>query len=265
MQKQIKTVSGALSYRIAGKGTPVMLIHGLAEDGSIWNEITAAVGDQALIISPDLPGSGASERGAEKITIEGMAVACKAIIDAENISSVVVIGHSMGGYVSLAFAEQFPQAIIALGLFHSSAYADDEEKKSSRNKMISFIQSHGTLPFLKQATPGLFSDTTKAKDAKAVDELIERYSNFDPQSLVAYQQAMIERPDRTSLLENIVKPVLFVIGRQDKAIPYDVSIRQSHIPSVAYIHVLEDSGHMGMLEETSKSIEILKSFLSDLK
>lgn len=263
MEKTIIHRGKELYYTLRGEGKAVMLLHGFAEDNTIWDELATSLENTYQFITPDLPGSGRSEL-LPVLSIDSLAEGAKAILDAEKISEAVVIGHSMGGYVSLAFAELYPSMVAALGLFHSSAFADDEEKIGSRKKNIAFIQSHGTLAFLKQATPTLFSDVTKRENPGLVEVLISKYGAFDPKALQAYQEAMMGRPERLSVLKNIVKPLLMIIGREDKAIPYDLSIRQSHLPSCAYIHILEKSGHMGMQEELNKCQRILKDFLACL-
>jgi pimeloyl-ACP methyl ester carboxylesterase len=253
-----------LNYTTQGNGMPVVLIHGLAEDHSIWDETAAELSSDYRLIIPDLPGSGFSELS-ELLSIDSMAEACKAILDKEDLGLCVLIGHSMGGYVALALAEKFPDMVMGLGLFHSTAYADDEDKIASRKKNISFILKHGTAAFMQQATPTLFSSKSKEERPEMISYLINKYSDFKDESLVAYQQAMIRRPDRSAVLENIVKPVLFIIGKEDKAIPFDLSMRQSHLPAVSFIDVLEHSGHMGMMEEFEESLEILKMFLAELQ
>ena len=113
-----------------------------------------------MLIVPDLPGAGKSDM-IDDMSMEGMAEMLKAIIDKEKISSFVLIGHSMGGYITLAFAEKYPQYLIKFGLFHSTAYADNEEKKAIRRKGIDFIKEHGAFEFLKNTTPNLFSPDYK--------------------------------------------------------------------------------------------------------
>lgn len=120
-------------YTIDGAGKPVILLHGFGEDSAIWQSQIEALQNNYQLIVPDLPGSGQSEfiAGAD---IETYAEIIKAIIDKEKTISgaekVLLIGHSMGGYITLAFAEKYPQYLTAFGLFHSSAFADTDEKKS---------------------------------------------------------------------------------------------------------------------------------------
>src|SRR5579871_2701338 len=89
-------------YRQEGKGIPVMLLHGFAEDGTIWNNQVEYLKQNARLIIPDLPGSGLSDQNENLLTIDDYADVVKVILDKENIPSCIIIGHSMGGYIALA-------------------------------------------------------------------------------------------------------------------------------------------------------------------
>ncbi|MEO5999120.1 MAG: alpha/beta hydrolase [Chitinophagaceae bacterium] len=262
MDKNVVFQNKSIFYRVTGQGKPVVLIHGVPVDGEIWSQQAAVMEKHCRLIIPDLPGTGKSELP-DNVRMEAMADSIKAILDAEAMLEVILIGHSMGGYISLAFAEKYPGMLKALGLFHSSSYADREEKKIARKKNIAFIQRQGSYKFIQQSTPGLFGDTFKKEHPEMVDTIIEKYKNSNPSSLAAYQEAMMERPDRRELLKQIDKPVLFVIGEHDSAIPFKDSMEQCHLPALSYIHILKNSGHMGMLEEVEKSNNILERFLND--
>jgi pimeloyl-ACP methyl ester carboxylesterase len=253
------------------------------------------------LIVPDLPGSGQSEM-IEDMSMEGMAEVLKIILDTElsdstkKISSkethkssesskvsplgvaegqersslegpaptppATLIGHSMGGYITLAFAEKYGDELGAFGLFHSSAYADKEEKKAVRRKGIEFIKEHGAFEFLKTSTPNLFSPVTTQRFPDLIGQFIQSLNNFSPDALVKYYESMINRPDRTTVLEKAKIPVLFVMGKYDNAIPLEDGLKQCHLPERSYIHILHQSGHMGMMEETDKSNRLLKEFLN---
>lgn len=212
------------------------------------------------LIIPDLPGSGASELIREEGTdIETYADCIRHILDEENISTCVMIGHSMGGYITLSFCEQFSDRLLAWGLFHSTAYADTEEKKLTRKKAIEFILQHGSGAFLQTSIPGLFAD--QASSNQMISELVHKGQDFDKEALLQYYEAMIGRPDRTKQLTNSDCPVLIILGEYDQAVPVRQGLEQCHLPEKASVHILRNSGHMGMLEETEKSNEILAFFL----
>lgn len=262
MDKTITRGNRTLYYREEGSGLPVLLLHGFAEDGAIWDPIARQLTTGCRLLIPDLPGSGRSALLLGEPSIDALAGELKGIIDQEGIGPCVLIGHSMGGYISLAFAEKYPGLVKAFGLFHSTAYADNEEKKAVRRKSIGFIREHGAAPFIRQSIPNLFAPGTRENRPELVEGLINKYSDFSPESLVYYYEAMIHRPDRVSVLQKFAGPVLFIIGEKDPAVPYEQSLKQCHEPMVADIHILENAGHMGMLEETEKSGDILESFLN---
>ena len=252
--------SAKINYKTCGKGKPVILLHGFGEDSTVWEAQVKFLQAKYFLITPDLPGSGQSEvLQKENISLNDYAEVIKAIILAENLSSVMMIGHSMGGYITFAFAEKYPDLLSAFGLCHSGAYADDAEKIKTREKSIQFIKENGSSAFLKTAVPGLFFNQEKSK--QDIDLLISKGASISQEALIQYYTAMLERPDRTSVLKSFPKPILFIIGEYDKAIPFEHSLQQSHMPACSLIHILRKTAHMGMKEEPQRINEILAEFL----
>lgn len=265
--QSIRIQNSTMYYTEHGSGPTVVLLHGFAEDQDVWRYQVDALSKQYRLLMPDLPGSGRSGM-IEDMSMEGLAACVKAMTDqacaAENgYTGFTMIGHSMGGYITLAFAEKYPGLLNGFGLFHSTAFADTEEKKATRRRGISFIKTHGSQPFVEQSAPNLFAEPYRIKNSAVLAEMIARYSSFDPLALSAYYEAMIERPDRTTVLQSVHKPVLFIIGKNDKAIPFEDSMKQCHMPQVACIEILENAAHMGMWEEKEKSTQALLNFLQD--
>ena len=263
MNKFLLYQNKKIFYHINGAGKPVILIHGFGEEANVWNNQVEFLQDKFQLIIPDLPGSGQSEM-IDDMSMEGMAEVIHSIIHEENIETCPVIGHSMGGYIVLALMESYLNHVSAFGLFHSSAFADSEEKKATRLKGIEFIQQHGAFEFLKTATPNLFSPITKDEKPELIDEQVAKLHNFSPLALVSYYEAMMKRPDRTEILRKATVPVLFIMGKYDAAVPVEDGLKQCHLPEKSYIHILQQSGHMGMLEEVDKSNRILEKFLLEL-
>jgi pimeloyl-ACP methyl ester carboxylesterase len=281
MDKQIIFEGNKIAYCVYGHGKTVMLVHGFGETGDVWKNQVAFLKDKFHLIIPDLPGSGRSEM-INDMSMEGMAEVLKAILDKEIDSDqketsklsgpsktspfrgglVGLIGHSMGGYITLAFVEKYGGLLDSFGLFHSTAYADTEEKKAARRKGIEFIKEHGAFEFLKMSTPNLFSPLSKDEIPGLIDQFIGELNNFSPESLVSYYESMISRPDRSAILKKTTMPVLFVMGKYDNAVPIQDGLRQCSLPENSYIHVLHQSGHMGMLEETDKTNRLLEDFFS---
>ena len=263
MNKEIKIQGKNTFYRVYGSGKPVMLVHGFGETGDVWQNQVEFLKEKFLLIVPDLPGSGQSDIVGD-MSMEGMAGILKLILEKESILKVTFIGHSMGGYVTLAFAEKYPRILSAFGLFHSTAYADSEEKKAIRRKGSEFIKEHGAFEFLKTTTPNLFSANTKEKRPELISQFINSLKDFKPEALMSYYEAMIQRPDRTVILTSFKKPILFIIGEHDNAVPMQDVLKQTHLPANSFIHIMRQSGHMGMLEETEKSNRVLEEFLSNI-
>jgi pimeloyl-ACP methyl ester carboxylesterase len=258
-------------FRIEGKGKPVLLLHGFAEDGNLWNKQIDVLKENNLLIIPDLPGSGQSEMLTGTRSLKDYAEVVKAIADEvisknneENEKQFCLIGHSMGGYITLAFAEKYPDLLNSFGLFHSSSFPDTEEKKATRRKGIAFIKKNGTEAFLKTSIPNLFSEKTKSENPEMIAQLFEIAKIISPEALIQYYEAMILRPDRTAVLRTFDKPVLFIIGKEDNAVPLKASLSQCYIPAISFVHILEHSGHMGMWEQAELSNSYLVHFVQNL-
>lgn len=261
-EKKLRFQNRNLWYRVRGEGDPVMLVHGFAEDHHIWDEQAMQLEKRFKVILPDLPGSGDSELSPD-VTMENMAEALYVVMQEEESDAVTLIGHSMGGYVALAFTEKYPDHVRALGLVHSTAYADNEEKKATRRKGIEFIRTHGVHEFLKGTMPNLFSTVTRETNPELVTRLINRYKNMDAFSLIAYYEAMMQRPDRTEVLKNFKRPVLFLAGEHDTVVPLEHAVQQSEFPLLSYLHVLHRSGHMGMWEEPNETGFVLEEYIKN--
>jgi pimeloyl-ACP methyl ester carboxylesterase len=260
LEKQLSYQSKTIHYRVTGTGKPVMLVHGFGEDGSVWDNQVEFLQQDFKVIVPDLPGSGRSEMVVD-MSMEGLADVVHAIMEEENTGPCPVIGHSMGGYITLALVESYWNHVNAFGLFHSSAFADTEEKKQTRKKGIEFIKQNGAFEFLKTSTPNLFSPDSKEQIPDSIATFIESLKDLTPQALIAYYNAMMDRPDRTSILKNTKNAVLFIAGEHDNAITINYVLKQCHLPEKSYFHVLKKSGHMGMMEETQNANRILEEFL----
>lgn len=261
-EKNISHGDVSLYYTVSGTGDPVVLVHGFGEDSSVWDGLREALQDHFTVIVPDLPGSGRSAGTSDKTSIESLADNVRLVLDNERIGGCAMIGHSMGGYITLAFAASYPEKISKLGLFHSTSFPDSEEKKLARKKNIDFITRNGALKFQEQIIPGLFSRETNEKNPALVQRTIQRYGNFSGQSLVHYTAAMMNRPGRMEVLKEFEGPVLFIMGEADAVIPMEQSLKECHLPGISYIYVCTHSGHLGMLEEPEFCIDAVRYFLA---
>ncbi|HSC54980.1 MAG TPA: alpha/beta hydrolase [Phnomibacter sp.] len=266
MQYTFSFLGSSISYSIAGKkGPTVLLLHGFGEDHLVFHQQVDALLHHCRLVLPDLPGSGESTYAREVCSsIDTMAHAMHALMQEVCDEPFVVLGHSMGGYITLAMAEQMPSRIAAFGLLHSTAFADSEEKKTNRKKSVEFIEQNGVFPFIKTTIPGLFGEVFAADNPTVVGQLIERGRTFSPQALIAYYEAMIARPDRTRVLQSAEVPVLFLIGDIDKPAPMADVLQQVHLAKNSEVKILRNTGHMGMLEQPQLTSETITAFIDRL-
>ncbi|WP_439505495.1 alpha/beta fold hydrolase [Sediminibacterium sp.] len=253
--KQLNRQDYQLSYSVYGKGTPVVLLHGYGEDSQIWLNQIAHLSAHCLLIVPDLPGSGKSSITAKgldewlpNMSIDSLAQSINQLLIAENVSACILLGHSMGGYIGLAFAELYPSKLLGLGLVHSTAFADNNEKKIVRQKSIQFIAENGGSAFFKTSMPNLFGKKFKENQAHIIEQLINQSKNFESSILIGYTRAMMNRPDRSTVLGSANFPILFIAGPEDIAAPLKDVQEQATLPNKSYLTILDGVGHMGMLE-----------------
>jgi pimeloyl-ACP methyl ester carboxylesterase len=262
MQKTIPYQNGILSYRKMGIGKPILLIHGFGEDSSIWNEQISFLEQYCQLIVPDLPGTGKSSLLAgNEVGITNYADTILSILQAEEIQSCMIFGHSMGGYITLDFAEKYTNHISAFGLINSTAFADSTEKKQSRLKGIELMEDYGASPFLKNTIPNLFANQYKASNPDQVTQFIKASAGINTKTCQQYYQAMMNRANKTDLLKGNPLPILFVLGTEDIAAPLSDLMLQIHFPLKASVHILDHVGHMSMMEATEKLNEYLLDFI----
>ncbi len=249
-----------VSYKIEGDGVAIVFVHGFGEDSSIWrNQEGIFKANKSIFL--DLPGSGKSSFNAKLDSIEAYAKLVNAIVEAENISKCILIGHSMGGYIALAFAKLFPEKLISLMLFHSSAYADSEEKIIGRKKSIEFVNNNSAAAYFKTMIPDLFYNKELHKEMTR--QQIEYVKSISDETTMQYLKIMMDRADNTQVLKTLSIPFAFILGEHDKAVPFNQGLEQTHLTDTTYVYILRESAHMGMLEETDKVnislIEFVKS------
>lgn len=263
MQKTFEYKNTPVVYTVNGSGQPVMLVHGFAEDGNVWRYQLDFLQQHCKVIIPHLPGSGLSAYNALLQTMDDFAGCLQAILQREGIAKCIMLGHSMGGYITLAFAEKYAESLQSFGFVHSTAFADSDEKKQSRLKGIRMMEDYGAYAFIKSTTPNLFSEGYKQQNGGKVESLIEEGHHFTKQALQQYYRAMMNRPGRTAVLSNSRVPVLFIAGTDDVAAPLNDVLKQVHLPFIAYIHVLQQTGHMGMWEATGLVNKYMLDFIKN--
>ena len=249
-----------LYYRKMGFGPAVILLHGFPESGILWKNIWDELSVSSTLIIPDLPGSGSSKLEAET-SIDQMAGYLKTIMDIEGIDKAVIAGHSMGGYVALAFADKYPGSVSGLSLVHSTPLADDEEKKKIRLKSIELIRKGAKNAFISQMVPNLFSEAFKQSDPEVVKQQVEQAMKMEDNSIVNFYNAMMQRADHTIMLQKAVFPVQWIAGINDNLISYKKILEQCYRSGINFVSFYNNCGHMSMFEAPEQLINDLREFI----
>ncbi|MFN8285139.1 MAG: alpha/beta hydrolase [Chitinophagales bacterium] len=259
MLKRIEYKGVQCVYRTEGRGKVVMLVHGFIEEGSMWNDVVKLLSKTYKVIVPDLPGFGKSGLLPE-ISMEIYADYVKAICNKEKIKKLTLLGHSMGGYVTLNFAEQFPERLNGFGLLNSHCFEDAPEKKENRKKGIEFIRKYGSKPFVTELYNSIFHDNFKKKNRRFIDGLIKQASAYSPEALMLANAAMMNRKDKQHVLKNTNVPVLIIGGKKDGSAPLDLVLKQASMPAVADIHIYAEAKHMSIFERKKEALAAIKAF-----
>lgn len=244
-----------IAYERRGNGAPLVLLHGYPLDHTIWKEVVPLLEDDFDLILPDLRGFGQSDLVQEQYSIADMAVDVAALLDELGIEKTYIAGHSMGGYISLAFVRNYPERVLGLGLIASQALGDTPERRDGRYASAEEIMRTGVGPVVENMTPKL---TPNEEVQAAVRPVI---SEQQPVGLANAMKAMAERLDSTLVVPAFPFPVVLVHGTADELIPVDRAREIKAALKPAYLVELPGVGHMPMLEDPRETAETLRKFL----
>ncbi len=264
MIKQIYKNNLILSYKDEGSENEkvIVLIHGFLETSETWADFSKELAKNHRIISLDLPGHGSSSLYPPPYSMCQNADSIIDILDHEKIKKAFIIGHSMGGYVAMAFAENYPEKMFGFCLFHSTPFADNDAKTKSRDQAIRRIENGEKDDICKTHSKAVFADGNLnifTKEIKKGEQIAKEISN---ESAIASILTMKARFDRSEVLEKIKVPFLYILGKKDKFIPYKI-YKTMNLPENCKVSILENSGHMGFIEEKEKSLKIINNFLKN--
>jgi pimeloyl-ACP methyl ester carboxylesterase len=248
----------SISFFEKGNGQAVILIHGFCETNELWNYFATSLSKDFRVICPNLPGCGDTLLAGDNSSMEKIALELEAWMEENHLDNPIIIGHSLGGYVTLALLELMARKLKAVGLFHSTAFADDDSKKGLRDRTVIFLNKHGVDTFVTSFVPPLFSEDQRDEFKDEIDLAIVQAKNCSLNGLVALTTAMRDRKDRFEILKAYSGHKLMIAGIQDGAI----KIESSRLQKDAFTDYfeLENTGHMGMIEQKEKTLEIVRKF-----
>ena len=249
-----------IAYHKKGEGNCLVLLHGFPMDSRVWTDFIDKLSASFCLIAPDLPGLGKSEMLAERHDMSLMADAVAAILETEKISKCVLAGHSMGGYVGLAFADKYSEMLAGLSLLHSHASADDAQGRENRNQAILKIHDDKKT-FLTNFIKSLFDEEFAAQNTNAVRFITDITLSQEKQAVVAAMTGMRERKSYIELLTQLKIPVQFVLGKSDSRMPLIKIMAQAALPPHGELLMLKGVGHVGFLESPLIVMGALKAFV----
>ncbi len=244
-----------LAYERRGKGTPLVLLHGYPLDHHLWDEVAPLLEDTFDLILPDLRGFGESSTVDSFYAMEDFASDVAGLLDQLGIRQTAIAGHSMGGYVALAFARLFSQRVRGLGLVSSQAAADSPERKEARYNSAAEVADKGIGSVVESMAPKF---TSHKKLQAFARQSMERQP---PAAYIGALKAMAERVDSTSLLSSFLFPVVLIHGDSDQLIPIDRAREVKAILPQAYLVEIHGAGHMPMMENKEKTAQALKHLI----
>lgn len=260
MKKTINFHGAQICYKIEGSGNPVALLHGFPMDMRVWKDFGAELAKNHTVVTIDFPGFGQSEMLPLQPDMWIVAEVLHAVFMAEGIQQIVLAGHSMGGYLALAYARKYMETVKGILLFHSQAGADDEKTKQFRNQAIENIV-HNKDTFVKGFIDGLFHQPYLTEQPEAVEKILQISIEQKTEAIAAAMAGLRDRADQTDLLQQLTCPVFFIIGKNDSRIPAQLIMPQVEMPEHSELLLLANTGHMGFIEARDITLKATKSFI----
>ncbi|OFY63948.1 MAG: hypothetical protein A3H98_13395 [Bacteroidetes bacterium RIFCSPLOWO2_02_FULL_36_8] len=239
----------------------VVFLHGFCETKKIWNFFLESLSPHFNAIALDLPGFGDNTISVKGISIEKMAENVHKQLTELNVNECVMVGHSLGGYVSLAYAEKYPDFLAGLCLFHSSPFADTPEKITNRNRAIKLVEERGVSALTQTLMPSLFSANSLSRLKNTISEYAHTASLTNKETVIEVSKAMRDRKNRREVLMRFQKPFMLIAGKDDPVIPQEVSTALCMLTPQCSAHFLNGVGHNGMLEAPELTLRFMRDFL----
>ena len=253
-----------IHYSDSGNGKAIVLLHGYLESSEVWNGFAEKLGSEFRVILIDLPGSGLSDIYGEIHTMEFMAQAVKELIISLGLEKIFLTGHSLGGYVALAFLEIFPDNLSGYCLFHSQPFPDTPSALEKRRREIEIVKMGKKNLMYPDNVTRMFAKSNLETFSGALQRSKDIASQIPGDGIIAVLNGMMIRPSRLSLMEKGIVPCLWILGSMDNYIPYEFIQTMVNLPSNARVIVLKNSGHMGFIEEEKLAVKVISNFVNSI-
>ena len=251
----------AVHYFDIGKGAAVVLLHGFLENQSMWNDFIPELSKRNRVITIDLLGHGATECMGYVHTMEDQADMVQAVLAELKIRKAVFVGHSMGGYIALAFAELFPEYMKGLVLMNSTSRADSEERKTNRDRAIKVVKKDHTS-FIRLSIANLFTEENRTLLVDEVEKVKLEALKTPAQGIIAALEGMKMRKDREVLLHVTTFPKMLILGKKDGVLNYEENTNQIENTDVQLLSFSD--GHMSQIENKAETLKAIIDFMKKI-
>ena len=258
---QIDYKNTKISYSDTGKGNAIVLLHGFLENQTMWQDLIPEWSKKNRIISIDLLGHGKTGCLGYVHSMEDNAEAVQAVLSKLRIRKAIFVGHSMGGYVTLAFAELYPAVVKGLVLLNSTSKADSEERKTNRNRAIKAVKKD-YIGFVRLSIANLFNPDNRERLVDEIEKVRAEALKTPLQGIVASLEGMKIRKDRETLLRSATYPSLLILGKKDPVLNYEDGLKQ--IENTGIKLATFPDGHMSHLENREELKNVLLKFFKEV-
>ncbi len=258
---QIHYKNTKISYSETGKGSTIVLLHGFLENQTMWQDLIPELSKKHRVIAIDLLGHGESGCLGYVHSMEENAAAVRAVLSELRVRKAILVGHSMGGYVALAFAELYPASVKGLVLLNSTSKADSEERKANRNRAIKAVKKDYST-FVRLSIANLFSEENREKMIAEIEKVKTEALKTPLQGIVASLEGMKIRKDRDALLSSATYPILLILGKKDPVLNYENGLKQ--IENTPIKLVTFPDGHMSHIENRGELKKVLLGFFKGI-
>ena len=253
-----------IHYTMSGTGKTMVLLHGYLESLEVWKGFSEKLSDKFTVVCVDLPGHGLSGIYDDIHTMEFMASVVNELLVNLGIKKAFLAGHSLGGYVTLAFLEHFPELLSGYCLFHSQPFSDQPATIEKRKKEIGYVNAGKKNFMYPENIEKMFAAVNLSRFPEELKRFKKIASKTPDQGIISALNGMMARPSRKALMEEGRVPCLWILGLHDNYIPCNEIQQKVNLPANAELVVLNSSGHLGFIEEEEESLKVLTAFIHKL-
>jgi len=236
--------------KVEGDGQPLLLLHSYWGGQCLFDRLSASLSSHMKVIRIDLPGHGKSGTPPDDYTFDRFAVVINKLLSGLHIEGKVsVIGHSMGGYIAMAFASVYPERIASLILMHSPTKAADLQSIRLRDREGRLLVKGKRDLLLQLMIPSNFAPVNLCTMKSEIEMLEKTCSEVTLEGALGSIHAINNRANSLNVLRNAQYPILIIIGKYDRVYSATEQLDDASQISNAEVQLLEKSGHLGFMEE----------------